>query len=122
MMTMMTGTGLLTTIPISMSSTPAPAPDRLHIWQQNLNKSRVAQEDLINSEVYKQFDVLILQEPFIDSYGNMKAICDWRVVYPSSFFSHTHVVCSVILVRSMMDTMDGCRSLFPALGIWWPSK
>ena len=103
-MAMTTGTGLLTTIPIFMSSTPAPAPDRLCIWQQNLNKSRVAQEDLINSEVYKQFDVLILQEPFIDSYGNMRATCDWRVVYPSSFLSRMHVVRSVILVRSTMDT------------------
>ena len=112
----MTGMGLLTTIPISMSSAPAPAPDRLRIWQQNLNKSRVAQEDLINSEVYKQFDVLILQEPFIDSYSNIWATRDWRVVYPSSFLSHTHVVCSVILVRSTMDTNGWAQISAPSTG------
>ena len=79
----MAGTDPLTFTLIFMSSTPAPTPNRLRIWQQNLNKSRVTQEDLINLEVYKQYDVLVLQEPFIDSYGNTKATRDWRVVYPT---------------------------------------
>ena len=99
-----------------MNSTPVPAPNRLHIWQQNLNKSRVMQEDLINSEVYKQYDVLILQEPFIDSYGNMKATCDWRVVYPTSSLSHSHVIRSVILVRSSMDTNQWVQISIPGTG------
>ena len=103
-MTMMIGMGLLTTILIFMSSAPVPTPNRLHIWQQNLNKSRVVQEDLINSKVYKQFDMLILQEPFIDSYGNTKATCNWRVIGPTLFLSCSHVIRSVILVRSSMDT------------------
>ena len=67
-----------------MSSTIVPQPNRLRIWQQNINKSRVAQEDLINSDVYKHFDFLLLQEPYIDGYGNTKATKDWRVIYPST--------------------------------------
>ena len=56
-----------------MNSTPHLTPNRLRIWQQNLNKSRVAQEDLINSEAYKDYNLLILQEPYIDTYSNTKA-------------------------------------------------
>ena len=99
-----------------MNSAPVPTPDRLRVWRQNLNKSRVTQEDLINSEVYKQYDVLILQEPFIDSYGNTKAMHDWRVVYPTSFLSHSHVIRSVILVRSSMDTNQWAQISIPGTG------
>ena len=53
-----------------MSSTLGPAPVRLNVRQQNLNKSQAAHEDLINSPVFKNFDVLVLQEPFMDSFGN----------------------------------------------------
>ena len=67
-----------------MSSTLGPAPVRLKIWQQNLNKSRAAHEDLIISDVLRHFDILMLQEPYIDKLGNTKATKDWRVVYPSS--------------------------------------
>ena len=115
----MAGMDLLTS---TLIFTPVSTPDRLRIWQQNLNKSRVVQEDLINSEVYKQFDVLILQEPFIDSYSNTKATCDWRVVYPTSFLSCSHAIHSVILVRSLWTPTAGHRSLSLAPGMWQPSN
>jgi len=87
-----------------MSSTLGPTLKRIQIWQQNLNKSRVAQKDLINSDVYKNFDLLVLQELFIDSYGNMNATRDWRVVYPMSFLTCDHPIMSVMLVRESLDT------------------
>ena len=90
----------------SMSRATGPAPNRLRIWQQNLNKSRVVQEDLINSGVYKDYDVLILQEPYIDSYGNTKATSDWRVVYPTSFLSRTHPTHSVSILLDYTSTSD----------------
>ena len=52
--------------PNPMSSTPQPAPKRFNVWQQNLNKSRVAQEDLINSGIHKDYNILALQEPYTD--------------------------------------------------------
>jgi len=67
-----------------MNSTTGPAPNRIRIWQQNLNKSRATHEDLINSDIYKSFDVLVLQEPYMDKLGNTKATRDWRVAYLSS--------------------------------------
>ena len=45
----------------------------LHIWQQNLNKSDKAHYDLINTPLHKNWDILALQEPYIDTFGNTKA-------------------------------------------------
>ena len=67
-----------------MSNTLQPAPVWFRIWQQNLNKLRVAQEDLINSNIHNNYDLLILQELFINMLGNTKATSRWRVVYPLS--------------------------------------
>ena len=55
-----------------MSYTTEPPPPRLHIWQQNLNKSDKAQYDLINMPLHKSWDILALQEPYIDFFGNTK--------------------------------------------------
>src|SRR6266481_4048202 len=112
----MTGMAHLTSIAPPMSSTLSAAPNRLWIWQQNLNKSRIAQEDLINSDVYKNYDLLILQEPFIDSYGKMKATSDWRVVYPTSLLSHTHPTHSVMLVRVSLDMNRWAQLSIPDSG------
>ena len=89
-----------------MSSTIVPQPNRLRIWQQNINKSQVAQEDLINSDIYKHFDFLLLQEPYIDGYGNTKATKDWRVIYPFHHLTNGRPVRSVILANSKLDTND----------------
>jgi len=90
--------------PSPMSSVAQLEPVWLRIWQQNLNKSRVAQEDLINSDVHKSYDLLILQEPYIDSYGNTKATRHWRVVYPSSCRTMALLPRAVVLVSTELDT------------------
>src|SRR6266481_9776200 len=87
-----------------MSSTPGQAPIRLRVWQQNLNKSRVAQEDLINSDVHKNYDAMLLQELFIDTFGNTKSTRNWRVVYPLSRLSDPALPMVVILVSATLDT------------------
>ena len=87
-----------------MSSTPGQAPIKLRVWQQNLNKSRVAQEDLINSDVHKNYDAMLLQEPFIDAFGNTKSTRNWRVVYPLSWLLDPAPPRAVILVSATLDT------------------
>ena len=87
-----------------MSRGPHAAPTQINVWQQNLNKSRIAQEDLINSDIQRTYDILMLQEPYIDGYGNTKAMRDWRVVYPSSRLSDPVPPRVVILVSSRIDT------------------
>lgn len=48
-------------------------PKRLNILQYNLNKSLVAQEDLTQSDTYKYYDMILIQEPYINYLGNMRA-------------------------------------------------
>ena len=87
-----------------MSYTLAPLPTRLKIWQQNLNKSDKAQFDLINVPLHKEWDVLLLQEPYIDSFGNTKVTSRWRILYPSSHLADSLTCRSVILVNASLDT------------------
>ena len=56
------------------------------IWQQNVNKSRTCQHDLISSTrlIEKQVDVIALQEPAISDFVVTIASKDWRVIYPST--------------------------------------
>ena len=86
-----------------MSHTAEPPPPRLRIWQQNLNKSDKAHYDLINSPLHKSWDVLALQEPYIDSFGNTKANSRWHVIYPSPHLTNSAVNRSVILISASLD-------------------
>ena len=89
--------------PCLMSYTTEPPPARLCIWQQNLNKSDKAHFDLINAPLHKDWDVLALQEPYIESFGNMKANSRWHVVYLSSHLTNNSTNRSVILVNAALD-------------------
>ena len=81
-----------------------PTPTRLKIWQQNLNKSDKAHFDLINSPVHKDWDLLLLQEPYIDKFRNTKATSKWHTLYPSSHLTDSTLNRSVILVNAALDT------------------
>ena len=77
---------------------------RLRIWQQNLNKSDKVHLDLINSPVHKDWDLLLLQEPYIDMLGNMKANSKWHTLYPLSHHTNNATNRSVILVNAVLDS------------------
>ncbi|KIK38872.1 hypothetical protein CY34DRAFT_44461, partial [Suillus luteus UH-Slu-Lm8-n1] len=65
-----------------MSEQPVPTPNRLNIWQQNLNVSLAAQESLMNSQDITNYDLLIIQEPYINFLRNTHASHCWHVLYP----------------------------------------
>ena len=81
----------------------APPPPRLCIWQQNLNTSDKAHYDLINSPLHKSWDVLALQEPYINSFSKTKANSQWHVIYPSPHLTNSAVNRSVILISASLD-------------------
>ena len=54
----------------------------VRIWQQNLNKLDIAQQDLINSTNVNAYDILILQEPYIHFLGNTRANQKWYPILP----------------------------------------
>ncbi|KAG6858909.1 hypothetical protein C0991_001740, partial [Blastosporella zonata] len=60
-------------LPPPMNRRPPQAPQKLRIWQQNVRKSFTTQADLINSIRPEAWDIVALQEPYLNSYGNTMA-------------------------------------------------
>lgn len=52
-------------------------------WQQNLNKSLDAQGYLINTTREDKYDIVAIQEPYIDQNKLTRANTRWVVLYPS---------------------------------------
>jgi len=85
-----------------MNCTP-PTP-QLRIWQQNLNKSLISQQHLLNTARPSEWDILLLQEPW---FGNTvtQASHSWRVLYPDIYFrDKTSNLRSIILVNTNLST------------------
>ena len=55
----------------------------LRVWQQNLNKSADAQADLLHRASPSDYDILALQEPYIDHLKLTRGNSRWRVHYPT---------------------------------------
>ena len=81
-----------------------PPRNQLRIWQQNLNKSLTAQLHLLNTASPKDWDILLLQEPW---FGNTvtRATHSWRVLYPDIYYENkTANLRSIILVNTNIST------------------
>ena len=71
------------TFPLLMNRAINNTPMTMNIWQQNLNKLDIAQQDLINSIDPNMYNILILQELYIDFLGNTHANQRWYPLLPS---------------------------------------
>ena len=60
---------------------------KLRIWQQNINKSLLAQQDLINNIRPDDYELILIQEPYMDHNQKTRASSHWRVVYPSTYYT-----------------------------------
>jgi len=95
------------TLPFShpMPSDPTEPPTRLRIWQQNLNTSLIAQSSLLNGPHASKWDIIVIQEPYINFLRNTSASQRWHMLYPTHHYTHplqcTHVV---TLINSTIDT------------------
>ncbi|KZT20457.1 hypothetical protein NEOLEDRAFT_1075620, partial [Neolentinus lepideus HHB14362 ss-1] len=89
-----------------MTSTTAPR-RKIRIWQENLNKSITATFDLLNrADLHKNWDILLIQEPYIDTFKNAKATRAWTVIYPTDHLNRSEKTRSLILVNSRLSTND----------------
>ncbi|KAF5375879.1 hypothetical protein D9615_008261 [Tricholomella constricta] len=66
----------------TLDQRPSRTPSKLRIWQQNVRKSDLAQATVLNTARPEDWDVIALQEPFLDRLGNTKASPFWTVCYP----------------------------------------
>jgi hypothetical protein len=88
----------------------------IKIWQHNMNKSHMCQHDLISSgKLMKwEIDIVALQEPAINGFGQTVASKDWKTIYPSTHTSDHTKTRSVILIRDNL-LMDGWEQIdFPS--------
>lgn len=88
-----------------MNRRPPKAPGKLRILQLNVRKLFTAQSTLLNTARPEDWDVLALQEPFLDKIGNTKASPFWTVRYPSTHHrdgsARSH---SVLLINANIAT------------------
>ena len=88
-------------------------PQNLRIWQQNAHKSKTAQSYILNTANPNNWDVIVLQEPWFDSYGNSSGTQCWWVVYPVNFYVEGCTqVHSILLINSNPATDYFPHSLF----------
>src|SRR5215469_6587668 len=77
---------------------------RIRIWQQNLNKSLIAQLDMLNMLDPAEIDIIALQEPHIDFLGNSRANPHWTPIYPCKHRDDPHKTRSIMLVNRRIST------------------
>ena len=86
------------------------------IWQQNVNKSRISQHNLISSNylVSKQVSIIALQEPAIDKDGYMLASRDWVAIYPTTHWKPNTSTRAVTLIRASLNPDSWEQIDFPS--------
>jgi exonuclease III len=88
--------------------------NNIKIWQQNVNKSRICQHDLISSMrlIKKQIDIIALQELAISDFAVTITSRDWRVIYPLTYTKEPSKTRSVILIRADIHTNNWSQEDF----------
>jgi exonuclease III len=87
---------------------PTPS-STLCIWQQNMNKSRNAQQHMLCNLDPKQYDITLIQEPVINIINLTMANPKWNVVYPSTHNKDRATrTRSVILINKAVSKDSWC--------------
>src|SRR6266404_2210656 len=78
----------------------------IKIWQQNVNKSKMCQLDLIGSSkmIEEEIDIIALQEPYISPHHYTAAARHWVTVYLTPHTTDPGKTRSVILLQSNISS------------------
>lgn len=77
----------------------------LHIWQQNVAKSHMAQQDLLANAEPEDWDIIALQEPYLNHLHLTQASPKWHVIYPSNKGLDSQTcTCSIILINTKIHS------------------
>jgi hypothetical protein len=87
-----------------MSETTQTTAERICILQINLNKSPNAHLDLINNVHGDKWDIVLVQEPNITFFTNIRTPNNFTLVTPASRFSLPNPVRSAIWMSSHLST------------------
>ena len=89
-----------------MSAHPTSQKRRLRIWQQNTNRSLIAQLDLLHSITPSLYSVVAIQEPHIDFLGNSRATSHWHAIYLPKHRDDPKSTCSLLLISKRLITTN----------------
>jgi hypothetical protein len=76
----------------------------IQICQQNTNKSLISQLDLLQTLRRSDYDICLIQEPYINFRGKTRANRNWIVIYPDTHQQHPDNTRSVIPVNTNLST------------------
>ncbi|KAG0708314.1 hypothetical protein DFH29DRAFT_994162 [Suillus ampliporus] len=94
---------------------PNTNPARLKIWQQNLNTSMAARESLLNNPQASDWNVISIQEPYINFLRNTRANHKWHILYPMHHYTHPQKRSRVVtLINAKIDTNSWTQIDFPS--------
>src|SRR3984893_10910317 len=97
-----------------MSKQQLKSPDKLRIWQQNTHKSQTAQDYILNTARPEDWDILALQEPWIDTLEKSHATQYWRIIYPVNYYEEGRSrVRSILLINTNINTDSYTVLLIP---------
>jgi hypothetical protein len=75
----------------------------LRIWQQNVNKSLEAQLDMLHTVSPLEYDIIAVQEPYLDHNKMSRGNTHWTIVYPPNHQSLSTRTRSILLVNIYID-------------------
>jgi hypothetical protein len=78
-------------------------PPWLRIWQQNTHKSLDTQTDLLIS-LRKDFEICMVQEPYIDFKGKTRVNPHWLPIYPIKHNENPKNTRSIIMVNRLVTS------------------
>lgn len=97
-----------------MSRRPPNTPKQLQIWQQNERKSIYAHESLLLQAKPEDWDLIVIQEPWLDKTGRVCGSQYWRILYPANYLFNGQTRCrSIILINTNISTE--CYTSIPLL-------
>ena len=84
------------------------------ICQQNINKSLIAQIDLLHQLDPSTHNICAIQEPYLDHNHNSRATHNWYTIYPKEHYVEPSKTRSLMLVNKRIATdawmQIDCRS------------
>jgi hypothetical protein len=85
---------------------------KLKIWQQNIHKSKTAHEYILDNANPEDWEVIALQEPWIDKYSNSCGTQYWCTIYPANLYEEGWAqICSMLFINTNLST--DCYTLIP---------
>jgi ribonuclease HI len=76
----------------------------IRILQINLNKSDKAHLELINSDLGRKYDIVLIQEPYTTAFNAIRTPANFRAVYPKNRFVDDAQIRSVTWVNRELNT------------------